>query len=191
MVAGGQSGEKEIFEITARGRTIGASGNHPFLSLRDERKPGRQHARYAPRWVAAEDLREGDLVAIPTDLPDYGQPAAMLATRTEPSTYKTRIAGGRCNKKQKERGTTRKVGENKGDKVKSSCFDLVRDNHCSSFLFSSFLLPTSSVLSNFPVLALVVEVHPFVLSKWSSRCCYVPSLMTTKSGSMCMMNGAG
>jgi FeS assembly protein SufB len=78
VVAGGQSGEKEIFEITARGRTIGASGNHPFLSLRDERLPGRKHARYVSRWVAAEDLREGDLVAIPTDLPEYGSPAAML-----------------------------------------------------------------------------------------------------------------
>jgi FeS assembly protein SufB len=78
VVAGGPSGEKEIFEITARGRTIGASGNHPFLSLRDERKPGRHKARYAARWVPAEDLREGDLVAIPTDLPEYGNPAAMM-----------------------------------------------------------------------------------------------------------------
>jgi FeS assembly protein SufB len=78
VVAGGQSGEKEIFEITARGRTIGASGNHPFLSLRDERRPGRKSARYVSRWVPAEELREGDLVAIPTDLPEYGAPAAML-----------------------------------------------------------------------------------------------------------------
>jgi Fe-S cluster assembly protein SufB len=78
VVAGGSSGEKEIFEITARGRTIGASGNHPFLSLRDERLPGRKHAKYVSRWVPAEDLREGDLVAIPTDLPEFGEPAAML-----------------------------------------------------------------------------------------------------------------
>ncbi len=78
VVAGGQSGEKEIFEITARGRTIGASGNHPFLVLRDERKPGAKKARYAARWVPAEELTEGDLVAIATDLPEFGHNAAML-----------------------------------------------------------------------------------------------------------------
>src|SRR5579862_2592517 len=58
------SGDKAVFEITARGRTIGASGNHPFLVLRDERLPGARRARYAPRWVPAEELAEGDLVAI-------------------------------------------------------------------------------------------------------------------------------
>jgi Fe-S cluster assembly protein SufB len=78
VVAGGQSGEKEILEITARGRTIGASGNHPFLVLRDERKPGRKKAKYAPRWVPAEELAEGDLVAIATDLPEFGHSAAMM-----------------------------------------------------------------------------------------------------------------
>src|SRR5262245_47305121 len=72
------SGEKEVFEITARGRTIGASSNHPFLVLRDERKVGKQRARYAARWIAVEDLRVGDYVAVPTDTPEYGQPAAML-----------------------------------------------------------------------------------------------------------------
>ena len=73
VVAGGPSGEKEIYEITARGRTIGASGNHPFLVLRDERLAGRKKARYAARWVPAEELEEGDLVAIATDVPEYGR----------------------------------------------------------------------------------------------------------------------
>ncbi|HEX9260327.1 MAG TPA: Fe-S cluster assembly protein SufB [Acidimicrobiales bacterium] len=59
------SGDKEILEVTAGGRTIGASGNHPFLVLRDERRDGRQRAR----WVAAEALEVGDLVAVATDLP--------------------------------------------------------------------------------------------------------------------------
>jgi FeS assembly protein SufB len=71
------SGEKEVFEIRARGRTIGASGNHPFLVLRDERKPGRQRARYATGWIPVEELRVGDLVAIPTDVPAYGEPAVL------------------------------------------------------------------------------------------------------------------
>ena len=73
------SGDKEVFEITARGRTIGASGNHPFLVLRDERKEGRKHARFRASWVPVEELRPGDLVAIATDLPEYGTPAPLLA----------------------------------------------------------------------------------------------------------------
>jgi Fe-S cluster assembly protein SufB len=78
VVAGGKSGEKEIYEITARGRTIGASGNHPFLVLRDDRAPGARRARYVTRWVAAEELAEGDLVAIATDLPEFGHNAPMV-----------------------------------------------------------------------------------------------------------------
>ena len=72
------SGEKIVYEITARGRTIGASGNHPFLVLRDERRPGRERARYRTRWVEVDDLREGDYVAISTDLPEFGDPHALL-----------------------------------------------------------------------------------------------------------------
>jgi Fe-S cluster assembly protein SufB len=92
VVAAGCSGEKEIFEITARGRTIGASGNHPFLVLRDERKPGRKKARYAARWVPAEELHEGDLVAIATDLPEYGHNAAMLLPADPRADYYPRVS---------------------------------------------------------------------------------------------------
>jgi Fe-S cluster assembly protein SufB len=79
VVAQGESGEKEILEITAGSRTIGASGNHPFYVLRDERRAGSAHARYAPRWVAAEDLVLGDLVAVATDVPEFGRTAALGA----------------------------------------------------------------------------------------------------------------
>ncbi|MGH9300763.1 MAG: Fe-S cluster assembly protein SufB, partial [Acidimicrobiales bacterium] len=78
VVAAASSGEKEVFEIKARGLTIGASGNHPFLTLRDERRPGRERSRFAPRWVAAEDLRPGDYVAVATDLPEFGEPANLV-----------------------------------------------------------------------------------------------------------------
>jgi FeS assembly protein SufB len=78
VVGQASTGDKEIFEITARGATIGASGNHPFLVLRDERQPGRQRARFATRWVPAEELAVGDLVAIATDLPEHGEPATLL-----------------------------------------------------------------------------------------------------------------
>ena len=77
VVAVAQSGDKEIYEISARGRTIGASGNHPFLVLCDERRPGRQRRRYATRWTPADELRVGDLVAIATDVPEFGHPAVL------------------------------------------------------------------------------------------------------------------
>jgi FeS assembly protein SufB len=72
------SGEKLVFEIKARGRTIGASANHPFLVLRDDRKPGERRARFKQRWVPVEDLRVGDLVAVATDVPDFGASATLI-----------------------------------------------------------------------------------------------------------------
>ncbi len=80
------SGEKDVFEIRARGRVIGASANHPFLVLRDERQEGRQRRRYKARWLPVEELRSGDLVAIPTDLPEFGEPAALVVTERPAST---------------------------------------------------------------------------------------------------------
>jgi Fe-S cluster assembly protein SufB len=57
VVGGACSGEKEVFEIRARGRVIGASANHPFLVLRDE----------GARWHPVEDLAVGDLVGVAVD----------------------------------------------------------------------------------------------------------------------------
>ncbi len=79
VVGQAESGDKEIFEIRAGTRVIGASGNHPFLALRDERRPGRQRARYTTSWVAVDDLRVGDYVAVPTDVPEFGRTAALGA----------------------------------------------------------------------------------------------------------------
>jgi Fe-S cluster assembly scaffold protein SufB len=72
------SGEKEVFEIRARGRSVVASANHPFLVLRDDRREGRQRSRFAASWVPVEKLRSGDLVAMATDLPDFGVSAPLL-----------------------------------------------------------------------------------------------------------------
>ncbi|HEY4607801.1 MAG TPA: Fe-S cluster assembly protein SufB [Ilumatobacteraceae bacterium] len=77
VVGGGSSGDKEIFEITAGSRTIGASANHPFYVLRDVRREGSLKARYQPQWTAVEDLRVGDLVAVATDLPAFGLPHGL------------------------------------------------------------------------------------------------------------------
>jgi len=78
VVAQGESGEKEVFEIRAGSRCIGASANHPFLVLRDHRKVGSQKARYRTEWVAVEDLRVGDLVAVPGQLPEFGRVGGLL-----------------------------------------------------------------------------------------------------------------
>jgi Fe-S cluster assembly protein SufB len=72
------SGEKEVFEVRARGRVIGASGNHPFLSLRDVRKPGRQRARYSASWTTVDELRVGDFIALATDSPEFGVSAKLI-----------------------------------------------------------------------------------------------------------------
>ncbi len=77
VLAQGESGQKEILAITALGRTIGASGNHPLLSLRDERSPASQRAHYVARWIPAAQLAPGDLIAIATDVPEYGEPAPL------------------------------------------------------------------------------------------------------------------
>jgi Fe-S cluster assembly protein SufB len=73
------SGDKEVFEIRARGRVIGASANHPFLVLRDQRKEGRSRRRFATRWVPVEELEVGDFVAVTTDVPDFGESHVLLA----------------------------------------------------------------------------------------------------------------
>ncbi len=78
VVGAAASGEKEVFEVRAGNRIIGASGNHPVLALRDERRDGARKARYAPRWTSVDALRVGDLVAVATDLPEFGEPAALL-----------------------------------------------------------------------------------------------------------------
>ncbi len=56
VVGQAESGDKEIFEIRAGNRVIGASGNHPFLVLRDDRAT----------WTPVDSLRVGDQVAVAT-----------------------------------------------------------------------------------------------------------------------------
>ena len=66
-------GKREIFEVKVGGRTVNATFNHPFLTLADHRKPGRRRARYQKEWKYLNQLKEGDLIAIATNLPDFGQ----------------------------------------------------------------------------------------------------------------------
>jgi FeS assembly protein SufB len=88
------SGVKETFEVVADGRRIVASGNHPFLSLRDGRAEGAARARWAAEWTQVDDLAVGDLVAVAADAPEYGRsirlelpddaPAGSLPEMTSP-----------------------------------------------------------------------------------------------------------
>jgi FeS assembly protein SufB len=77
--AAAQTGTKTVYEVRVGGRSIKATDNHPFLALRDERRPGRQRARYVRRWVTLGELAPGDLVAVPRRLPDFGEPYALPA----------------------------------------------------------------------------------------------------------------
>jgi FeS assembly protein SufB len=67
-----ETGVKATYQVRVGGRTIRATDNHPFLTLVDERKPDRERARYARRWRTLGELRPGDLVAVPRDVPDFG-----------------------------------------------------------------------------------------------------------------------
>ncbi len=84
VVRSAETGVKEVFEIRARGRVIGASANHPFYVLRDERKPGRQRARFHARWLPVEELAPGDLVGVATDTPEFGTPYVLMAPDERP-----------------------------------------------------------------------------------------------------------
>ncbi|HVV75989.1 MAG TPA: Fe-S cluster assembly protein SufB [Mycobacteriales bacterium] len=68
-----QTGVKQTYRVQVGGRTIRATDNHPFLVLADERKPGRQRARFVRRWKTLAELSVGDLVAVPRDVPDFGE----------------------------------------------------------------------------------------------------------------------
>src|SRR3989338_5186377 len=71
-------GNCPLFEIKVRGKYIKATFNHPFLTLVDKRKPGRQRARYSKEWRYLNELKPGDIVAVATDLPDFGRPFKFL-----------------------------------------------------------------------------------------------------------------
>ncbi|HWL34784.1 MAG TPA: Fe-S cluster assembly protein SufB [Frankiaceae bacterium] len=86
--AAAQTDVKQTYEVTVGSRTIRATDNHPFLVLTDERKTGKQRARYARRWKTVAELAVGDLVAVPRDLPEFGEsltlPAVHLGRRKPP-----------------------------------------------------------------------------------------------------------
>ncbi len=70
--AAAQTDTRLTHEIKTTRRSIRATDNHPMLVLRDERKEGRQRARYARRWVTVGEIKAGDFIAVPRQLPEFG-----------------------------------------------------------------------------------------------------------------------
>ncbi len=81
-------GDLPVFEIKVRGKSIKATYNHPFLTLVDRRKSGKKRARYNPEWRYLHALKRGDIIAIATDLPDFGESHKFL-----PIKYKQKVIG--------------------------------------------------------------------------------------------------
>jgi len=75
--ASAQTDTRLTHQITTTRRAIRATDNHPMLVLRDERKPGRQRARFARRWVTVGEIKPGDFIAVPRQLPEFGAAAKL------------------------------------------------------------------------------------------------------------------
>jgi len=83
-----QTDTRLTYEVKTTRRSIRATDNHPVLVLRDERKAGRQRARYARRWVTVGEIAQGDFVAVPRQVPEFGVAAILpsIAGLTSPRT---------------------------------------------------------------------------------------------------------
>ena len=75
--ASAQTDTRLTYAVKTTRRSIRATDNHPMLVLRDERKEGRQRARYARRWVTVGEIKPGDFIAVPRTVPDFGVAAAL------------------------------------------------------------------------------------------------------------------
>ncbi|MBV9088540.1 MAG: Fe-S cluster assembly protein SufB [Mycobacteriaceae bacterium] len=86
--ASAQTDTRLTYAVTTARRSIRATENHPMLVLRDERKPGRQRARYARRWLTVGEIEPGDFIAVPRRIPEFGTPAELptIAGFMSPST---------------------------------------------------------------------------------------------------------
>ncbi|MDW3217856.1 MAG: Fe-S cluster assembly protein SufB [Acidimicrobiales bacterium] len=82
-----QTDVRQTYEVTVGSRfarTIVATDNHPVLCLVDSRRSGRERARYERRWKTVGELEIGDIVAVARDLPDYGEPHALMSCDSTP-----------------------------------------------------------------------------------------------------------
>ena len=75
--ASAQTDTRQTYTVATTRRSVRATDNHPMLVLRDERKPGRQRARYARRWVTVGEIQPGDFIAVPRQIPGFGMSAEL------------------------------------------------------------------------------------------------------------------
>lgn len=67
-------GERPVFEVSAGGRRIKCTENHPLLALTYTIEAGRRRGRFGTRWMYLKDLKPGDYVAVVKELPEEGTP---------------------------------------------------------------------------------------------------------------------
>jgi FeS assembly protein SufB len=86
--ASAQTDTRMTYELKTSRRSLRATDNHPMLVLRDERKPGRQRSRYYRRWVTVGEIKPGDFIAVPRQIPEFGVAAELpgLPGLTSPPT---------------------------------------------------------------------------------------------------------
>jgi FeS assembly protein SufB len=75
--ASAQTDTRQTYTVTTGRRSLRATDNHPMLVLRDERREGRQRARYARRWVTVGEIQPGDFIAVPRQIPEFGVAAEL------------------------------------------------------------------------------------------------------------------
>ncbi|MFY2861454.1 Fe-S cluster assembly protein SufB [Mycobacterium sp. THU-M104] len=75
--AAAQTDTRLTYTVQTTRRSVRATGNHPMLVLRDERKDGRQRARFARRWVTVDEIKPGDFIGVPRRIPEFGVTAEL------------------------------------------------------------------------------------------------------------------
>ena len=78
--ASAQTDTRQTYTVATTRRSVRATGNHPMLVLRDERKPGRQRTRYARRWVTVGEI-EPATSSLCRQIPEFGVAAELPSWR--------------------------------------------------------------------------------------------------------------
>ncbi|MEP6697288.1 MAG: Fe-S cluster assembly protein SufB, partial [Pseudonocardiales bacterium] len=64
-----QTGTRQTYEVRVGTRIIRATDNHPFLTLSRDSLSG----HYSRQWKTVAELAPGSLVAVPRDVPEFGE----------------------------------------------------------------------------------------------------------------------
>ncbi len=64
-------GERQVYKVTAAGRSIKVTENHPLYVIIEAKEEGIQEDRFQTKWRYLKDLKVGDSVAVSNAIPDY------------------------------------------------------------------------------------------------------------------------